>query len=180
MAEQYDVIIVGGGTAGCVMASRLSADERRRVLLLEAGRDDLPGQEPAHIRDTFFVAPYHPDNVWQDLQVNWQPLDSSKSQPRPYIQACVIGGGSSINAMGAIRGLPEDYDQWQQQGAAGWGWLACCPIFASSSTIWTSSASCTERTDRCGFGGCRGMSGRRLPVPWRTRLQRAACRCEPT
>ncbi len=129
MAEQYDTIVVGGGSAGCVIAGRLSADERRRVLLLEAGRDDVPGNEPAHIRDTFFVAPYHPDNVWPDLRVNWQPPSSAGSHPRPYIQARVIGGGSSINAMGAIRGLPEDYDQWQQQGAAGWGWSGVLPYF---------------------------------------------------
>ena len=129
MTAQYDTIVVGGGSAGCVIANRLSADAERRVLLLEAGRDDRPGSEPAHIKDTFFVAPYHPDNVWPDLRVNWQPLGAPDAHPRPYIQARVIGGGSSINAMGAIRGLPEDYELWERQGASGWGWTRVLPYF---------------------------------------------------
>lgn len=129
MAAHFDSIIVGGGAAGCVVANRLSADPSRRVLLLEAGRDDPPGAEPANIRDTFFVAPYHKDNVWPDLLVRWQPQEDPASRLTPYVQARVIGGGSSINAMGAIRGLPDDYDGWARQGALGWAWGDVLPYF---------------------------------------------------
>lgn len=129
MANHFDTIIVGGGAAGCVLANRLSANPSRRVLLLEAGRDDPPGMEPAHVRDIFFVAPYYQDNVWPHLMVRWQPRDRAGSRLTPYVQGRVMGGGSSVNAMGAIRGLPDDYDGWERGGASGWGWNDVLPYF---------------------------------------------------
>ena len=131
MTTQYDYIIVGGGSSGCVLANRLSAKPGHRVLLIEAGRDDPPGEEPAHIRDTFYTAAYVRENLWPDTRVQWLAPQAGRPAPRPafYEQGRVIGGGSSVNAMVALRGLPLDFAEWEAAGAAGWSWPGVAPFY---------------------------------------------------
>jgi 5-(hydroxymethyl)furfural/furfural oxidase len=121
---QNDFLIVGGGTAGAVVAARLSENPRCRVLLVEAGDDILPGAEPADIRDPFPTATLNQDYFWSGLMAT----AVEGAAPAPYPQARVMGGGSSINGMFALRGLPSDYAQWAAAGAGSFTWdtvVAC-------------------------------------------------------
>ena len=124
----YNTIIVGGGSSGCVLASRLSEGGKAQVLLIEAGRDTPPGEEPWDIRDAYYSAYFQPDYFWPDLQIYPRAAGAGAS-PRYYEQARVIGGGSAINAMVALRGLPGDYDEWAEMGARGWAWSDVLPYF---------------------------------------------------
>jgi choline dehydrogenase-like flavoprotein len=120
----YDFIIVGAGTAGCILANRLSADSKRRVLLLEAGgRDNWIWY---HIPVGYLFTIGHPRSDWM-FRTESEPGLNGRSLAYP--RGKVIGGSSSINAMICMRGQAADYDGWRSLGCDGWGWSDVLPAF---------------------------------------------------
>src|SRR5207248_446391 len=124
VSRGYDHIIVGGGSAGCVLANRLSEDEAARVLLLEAGPRDLHpfihvplGMGKMHERDMFNWG-YHSD---PEPNLNGRRIEAMRGK--------VLGGSSSINVMAYTRGNRGDYDRWAQKGALGWSYADVLPYF---------------------------------------------------
>jgi choline dehydrogenase len=121
---EYDYIIVGAGSAGCVLANRLTESGRHRVLLLEAGRSDLQFwiQVPIGYGKTFY-----------DPAVNWmyktEPIAGLNDRVNYFPRGKVLGGSSSINAMVYSRGQAGDFDDWEALGNPGWGWKDVLPLY---------------------------------------------------
>ena len=154
MKPHYDYVIVGGGSAGCVLANRLSADPTVSVLLLEAGGAD---------RHPFFAMPAGFAKMTKGIASwGWQtvPQQHLNNRVLRYTQAKVIGGGSSINAQLYTRGVPADYDEWESRaGATGWSYRDVLPYFKRS-----------ENNQRYanefhGYGGPLGVSNPISPLP---------------
>ncbi|MBY6141155.1 GMC family oxidoreductase N-terminal domain-containing protein [Leisingera daeponensis] len=117
MAQTFDFIIVGAGSAGCVLAERLTANGRYKVLLIEAGGSD----------QRFWIKiPVGYGFTFSDPKVNWRYSAAAdpglNGRAAYWPRGKVLGGSSSINAMAYVRGLPHDFDDWDTAGATGWGW----------------------------------------------------------
>jgi choline dehydrogenase len=125
--DSFDYVVVGAGTAGCVVASRLAEDSGASVLLLEAGGSDrtLWIQVPIGYGRTFF-----------DPNVNWmyetEPVTGLGGRSSYWPRGRVIGGSGSINAMVYVRGQPQDFDDWREMGNPGWGFSDVLPYFRKS------------------------------------------------
>jgi choline dehydrogenase-like flavoprotein len=150
---EYDVIIIGGGSAGSVLASRLTEDPNRRVLLLEAGGRD---RHPFYHLPAGFAKMTKGIGSW-----GWHtvPQRYMKDMVIRYTQAKVIGGGSSINAQIYTRGNALDYDEWRQAGCTGWGYDDILPYFRKAED------NDTFDNRYHGKGGPLGVSQPRAPLP---------------
>ena len=129
MSDTYDYIIVGAGSAGCVLANRLSEDDKIKVLLLETGGSD---------KSIFIQMPTALSIPMNSAKYAWQ----FETQPEPHLdqrkmhcpRGKVLGGSSSINGMVYVRGHARDFDQWQQAGASNWDYAHCLPYFKKAET----------------------------------------------
>jgi choline dehydrogenase-like flavoprotein len=125
--EEFDYVIVGAGTAGCVVASRLAADGRHQVLLLEAGGSD---------RHPYIQLPIGYGRLLFDTRINW--MYETEAEPALagrrgfWPRGKVVGGSGSINALLYVRGLPSDFDDWQALGNPGWGYQDVLSYFLKS------------------------------------------------
>jgi choline dehydrogenase-like flavoprotein len=130
--EEFDYVIAGGGSAGCVLANRLSADPRNRVLLLEAGgKDDY----------LWIKVPvgylYCMGNPRTDWCYSTGPETALNDRKLAFPRGRGLGGSSSINGMIYMRGQSADYDGWRQAGLTGWGWDDVLPYFTRAEDHWS-------------------------------------------
>jgi len=153
MAETYDFVIIGGGSAGCVLAARLSEDANTKVCLLEAGGSD---RNPLYHLPAGFAKMTKGIGAW-----GWEtvPQRHMKDRVFNYTQAKVIGGGSAINAQIYTRGNAQDYDEWRQMGCDGWSYADVLPYFRKAED------NDTYNDEFHGQGGPLGVSQPISPLP---------------
>ena len=175
-----DVLIVGGGAAGAVLAARLSQDPTRQVLLLEAGPAYAPGEFPEALRNEAAVA--DPEHDW-----GYTSRGNATTPEIPTPRGKVLGGSSAVNAAVAMRARPEDFAKWSAHGVDGWSWQEVLPTFKKLENTPTGDDAfhgrsgplpIRQRTDEELTPSLRGLH-RRVGRPWvqaRARLQR--CRAE--
>ncbi|HEY7835818.1 MAG TPA: GMC family oxidoreductase N-terminal domain-containing protein [Solirubrobacteraceae bacterium] len=161
-AGAYDYVIVGAGSAGCVLANRLSEDPSARVLLLEAGGRDrsMKVKIPAA-----FPQQFHTKLDW-DYATDPEPHVDGRELYMP--RGKMLGGSSSMNAMLYVRGRPLDYDGWEAQGAPGWGYRDVLPYFIRSED------NVRGASEFHGAGGPLKVSEQRSPRPMNARLLAAS------
>ena len=163
MSNHYDYIIVGAGSAGCVLANRLSEDSSNKVLLLETGGSD---------KSIFIKMPTALSIPMNTDKYAWQ----FHTQPEPYLdnremhcpRGKVLGGSSSINGMVYVRGHAKDFDEWQQHGANGWDYQSCLPYFQKAESFYLG-----ENAYRGGNGPLGVNNGNEMQNPLYTRFIKA-------
>ncbi|MDA7572828.1 GMC family oxidoreductase N-terminal domain-containing protein [Candidatus Pelagibacter sp.] len=152
--KNFDYIIIGAGSAGCVLANRLSENPTNKILLIEAGGED--SYPWIHIPVGYYKTMHNPKTDWC---YNTEPDETMENRSIPYPRGKTLGGSSSINGLLYIRGQEQDYDNWRQLGNKGWSWNDVLPYFLKAEN--------QERgkSEFHGVGGPLSVSDQRIKLP---------------